>query len=152
MKHYFTLSLLFISLSVFCQTDNTKIHEQRANAFHQAILKSDKDTWRTFMKENFTTALIERPMRAQVSTSENDGTSSNNTTSSETKLDAKLTMFQQLHNDFGKSKISSIKVSGNKTVMILNTGTGMKGVFSLEADAKSPWLIDKLGIEVEAEN
>jgi hypothetical protein len=138
MKHYFTLSFLFISVSVFCQTDNMKIHEQRANAFHEAILKSDKDIWRTFMKENFTIALIERPMRVQVSTSENDGTSSSNTTSSETKLDAKLTMFQQLYDDFGKSKITSLKVSGNKTVRILNTGTGMKGVFSLESETNHP--------------
>jgi hypothetical protein len=81
---------------------------------------------------------------------ENDGT--NTTTSSETKMEAKLGMFQQLHADFGKSKITSVKVSGNKVVMILNTDTGMKGIVSLEVEASSPWLIDKMGIEVESEN
>lgn len=151
MKHLFASLLVLISVSAFCQSDNSKILEQRAKDFHQTISKNDKDGWLKYMKENFTTALIERPMRAQVATSENDGANATATTS-ETNVEAKLTMFQRLHEDFGKSKIASVKVSNNKVVMILNTGAGMKGVFSLEAEAHSPWLIDKLGIEVEAEN
>lgn len=150
MKHLFTICFMLLLVTAFCQSDNKKILEQRAKDFHQAISRDDKEGWRKYMKENFTTALIERPMRAQVSTSESDG--SNSTSSnSETKIDAKLAMFQQLHDDFGNSKIGSVKVSGNKVVMTLGTGE-MKGVFSFDAEPNSPWLIDKFGVEVNVEN
>lgn len=144
------LTLICASASAFSQSDNATILEQRAKDFHTAITKNDKDGWRKFMNENFTKALIERPMRAQVSTSENDGAAT--TTNSETRVEEKLTMFERLHEDFGKSKISSITVTANKVVMKLQTTSGMQGIFSLEAEPKSPWQIDKMGIEVEAQN
>ena len=151
MKTLISLSFLVIGFTAFSQSGNAKILEQRAKDFHNAISKNNKDVWRNFMNENFTTALIERPMRAQVATSENDGASTN-TTSSETKIEAKLSMFQQLHDDFGKSKLTSLKISGNTVEMLLDADTGMKGVFILEGEANAPWKIDKMSIKVEAEN
>src|SRR5688500_3875787 len=106
MKRLPILILVLVATNAVCQSD--KVLEKRAKDFHQAISKNDKDAWRKFMNENFTTDLIERPMRAQVSTSENDGTNANDNTTkrSDANLEAKLSMFQQLHEDFGKSKIA----------------------------------------------
>lgn len=151
MKTLVSFLFVFVAFNAICQSDNSKILEQRAKDFHNAISKNDKDVWRNYMKENFTPALIERPMRARVATTESDG-NSNSTTNSETKIDAKLSMFEQLHGDFGNSKLSSVEVSGKKIEMVLNSTNGMKGVFSFEVEEKSPWKIDKMGIEVKAEN
>ena len=149
MKQMITILLVAIFASASGQQSNVKILEQRAKDFHNAISKNDKEVWRAFMKSNFTQTLIDRPMRAQISTSENDGTSSS--TNSETRVDEKLGMFQQLHDDFGTATINSITVTGNTVKMVVTAGR-MKGIFSLDAESKSPWLIDKMGIEVEAEN
>ena len=151
MKTLISFLFVFIAFSAISQSDNTKRLEQRAKDFHDAISKNDKDIWLNYMKENFTNALIERPMRAQVATTESDGTS-NNTTNAETKIDAKVSMFRQLHGDFGKSRLRSVKVSGKKIEMILFSENGMKGIFSFEVEEKSPWRIDSMTIEVEAEN
>lgn len=104
------------------------------------------------MTENFTQALIERPMRAKVVTSENDNTSSTTTSNTETPIEAKLAMFERLHTDFGKGKISSVKVDGDNVQMTVVTDGGMTGVFRLDSEPNSPWLIDKLGIEVDVNN
>ncbi|HEY0741789.1 MAG TPA: hypothetical protein VGD40_10010 [Chryseosolibacter sp.] len=149
MKPIITLLLLSICSYAMCQKDNTQILEQRAKDFHVAISKDDKEVWRKFMNNNFTNDLIERPMRAKISTSENDGT--NTSSNNETRVAEKLHMFQQLHEDFGSGNISSITVTGNTVKMIVTAG-GRKGIFLLTCEDKPSWLIDKLGIEVEAEN
>ena len=151
MKTLVSLLLCFLTFVASGQSQNAKILEQRAKDFHKAISRNDKTVWRDYMQENFTTALIERPMRAQVATAESDGNSSN-ASKSTSKIDVKLAMFEQLHNDFGNSKLGSLKVTGNKIEMTLNSSNGMKGVFSFEAESSTPWKIDKMGVAVEAEN
>jgi hypothetical protein len=148
MKKTLTLLLLVISLMAAAQSDKDKTLELRARELHKAISKNDKAGWKKYMTENFTQALIDRPMRAKVVTSEN-GNTSTATSNTETQMEAKLAMFERLHADFGTGKISSVKVDGDKVEMTVTTG-GRTGVFRLDAEPKTPWMIDKLGIEVEA--
>lgn len=152
MKNLFTLLLLLVSTLAFSQADKSKTLDQRARDFHKAISKNDKAVWKKYILENFTQALIDRPMRAKVVTAENDNSGSTSTTNTETQITAKLAMFERLHEDFGKGKVANIKTEGDNVEMTITTDGGMTGVFRLEAEPKSPWLIDKLGIEVEANN
>jgi hypothetical protein len=152
MKKTLTLILLLISFIASGQSDKDKTLELRARNLHKAITKNDKAGWKKYMTENFTRALIDRPMRAKLVTSEDDNTSSNAASNTENPMEVKLAMFERLHEDFGKGKISSVKVDGHKVEMIVTTGGGMTGVFRLDSEPNTPWLIDKLGIEVEANN
>ncbi|HEY0653164.1 MAG TPA: hypothetical protein VGD65_08545 [Chryseosolibacter sp.] len=151
MKTAITLTLFLFSFHVFGQDDKSKLLEQRARNLHNVLGKNNKAAWKSFMTRNFTQALIERPMRAQVVTTENDNASSTST-STEHAIEAKLAMFERLHQDFGKAKVSSVKVEGDKVAMTVTTDHGMTAIFRMEAEPKSPWLIDKLTIEVEATN
>ena len=125
--------------------------ESRAREMHRVIGLSDKQQWKKFIKENYTQALIDKPMRAVVQTSDNGSTS----TSSESQpkvadnVEAKAGMFQRLHEDFGKSKILSIKSSDGKVEMVVKNEDGLGGTFILKFDKNKPYLIDGLGIEVE---
>jgi hypothetical protein len=65
------------------------------------------------------------------------------------KIEAKAQMFSRLHDDFGDSKIASLKVEGDKTKMVLTTTTGMKGILSLQFEKNKPYQIAGLSIEVE---
>ena len=138
-----------ILLTSFAQESMEKVMEKRAKEMHRVIGLTDKEQWRKFVKENYTQALIDKPMQARVQSSENRSTS---TSSSETKsadnLEAKANMYQRLHNDFGNSKILSLKPTGEKMEMVLKNDMGMTGTFNLKFDKKSPYLIDGLGIEV----
>jgi hypothetical protein len=152
MKTIFVAVIMLVSLSGLRQSDKSAVLDQRARDFHKAISIKDKAGWKKYMLENFTQALIERPLRAKVVTSENDNTSSTASKTRETETEEKLAMFARLHEDFGKGKISSVKTEGNTVKMIITTDGGMTGVFRLDGEEKSPWRIDKLSIEVEATN
>ncbi len=133
----------------FAQESMEKVMEKRAKEMHRVMSLTDKEQWKKFIKENYTQALIDKPMQAKVQTSENGKTSSN---TSEPKaadnLEAKAGMFQRLHNDFGGSKIISLKPIGEKMEMVLKNDMGMIGTFNLKFDKVSPYKIDGLGIEV----
>ena len=150
MKRTLTfLTTLLLVLPAFCQDSMEKIMEKRAKEMHRVIGLTDKEEWKRFIKENYTQTLIDRPMQAKVQTSDNGSTS---TATAETKsadnVEAKAGMFQRLHNDFGNSKLISLKPNAEKMEMILKSNSGMTGNFILTFDKKSPYLIDKLGIEV----
>lgn len=136
-------------LPALCQDTMEKVMEKRTKEMHRVIGLTDKEEWKKFVKENYTQALIDKPMQAKVQTSDNGSVS---TSTSETKsadnLEAKASMFQRLHGDFGNSKLVSLKPTGEKMEMILKNSGGMTGTFLLTFDKKSPYLIDKLGIEV----
>jgi hypothetical protein len=53
-----------------------------------------------------------------------------------------------LHNDFGQSKIVSLKPKDQDLEMILQNAEGLTGTFTLKFAAESPYLIDQIGIEV----
>ncbi len=70
--------LIFSCLGVtaFAQESLEKVMEKRAKEMHRVIGLTDKEQWKKFIKENFTQALIDKPMQAKVQTSENGKTSS----------------------------------------------------------------------------
>jgi hypothetical protein len=117
---------------------------------HRVICLSDKEQWRKFIKENYTQALIDKPMRSQVSKSDDAGSSSEKKEIG-SNIDAKVGMFERLHNDFSGSKITSIKPTGDKLEMVL-TNAELSGAFTLKFTAAKPYLIDGVGVQVEAGN
>jgi len=132
------------------QETREQVMERRAREMHRVIGLSDKEQWKKFITENYTQALIDKPMRSQVSKSDDLGTAAEKK-GIPSSLEGKINMFQRLHNDFGDSKISSIKPSGDKLEMVLNNGD-MSGTFNLKFTATKPYLIDGVGIQVEAGN
>jgi len=124
-----------------------KVMEKRAREMHRVISLDDKEQWKKFIKENYTQALIDKPMQAKVQTSDN-GSASSSTSETGDNVEAKAGMFQMLHNDFGGSKIVSLKPTGEKMEMVLKNDMGMMGTFNLTFEKASPYKIDRLGIEV----
>lgn len=131
----------------FIQESKESIMEKRARAMSSAINSHDREIWKKFIQENYSQALIDRPMKATVQV---DGQSSQSSSDSKvSNLEAKTKMFDRLHNDFAGSKITSIKSKDNKTEMVLSTDTGLKGIFNLTFETERPYLISALGVEVE---
>jgi len=145
---FLVFSLLW--LGVRAQETKEQIMEKRAREMHRVIKLSDQAQWKKFVAENYTQAFIDRPMKSQVSKSDNSGAT---TEKKETlgNAEGKASMFQRLHNDFGDSKISSIKSNGDKVEMVLSAGD-LSGTFNLKFSTAKPYLIDGLGIQVEAGN
>ncbi|MEK6780092.1 MAG: hypothetical protein AABY93_00195 [Bacteroidota bacterium] len=146
------LTLLILNgfwLTAFSQESIEKVMEKRAREMHRVIGLADKEQWKKFIKENYTQALIDKPMRVTVQSSEkNSSSNASSETKSDDNLEAKTTLFRQLHNDFGSSKIISLNPMGEKTEMVLKNDMGMTGTFTLKFDKDSPYKIDGLGVEV----
>jgi hypothetical protein len=140
-----------LGLCSFAQESIQEVKEKRAREMHRVIGLEDKEQWKRFMKENYTQALINKPMRAVAETSDNGTTKSASTEQSKQadNLEAKTAMFQRLHEDFGKSKIVSIKTDEEKLEMIVKSDDGLSATFILKFDKNKPHLIDGLGIEVQ---
>ncbi len=148
MKTLFScLILVVISNGTFAQESMDQISEKRVREMHRVICLSDKDQWRKFIKENYTEALINKPMRANVQ-GDNPGASQPEPTMSD-NLEAKVKMFERLHNDFGASKIKSITGTPEGLTMILGNDDGMKGIFQFKFEKTKPYLINSLGIQAE---
>jgi hypothetical protein len=150
-----TLLLLFITTISFvssAQDTPDKQMEKRAREMHRAILLSDKEAWRKFIKENYTQTLIDKPMRAQVQTSEDTGNGASTTSqsSSADNLEGKVGMYARLHEDFKNSTIRSIRPTTDGLEMTVDSHGGLVGVFTLRFDMNADYRIDGLGIAVEA--
>jgi adenylosuccinate synthase len=155
MKMLFTLLITCLTLlPSLAQETVQKVMEKRAREMHRVIGLSDQEQWKKFMKENYTQALIDKPMRAVTETSENDSTTPSTTSEAKTasNLDAKAAMFQRLHQDFGKSKIVSITPLDEKLEMVVKSDDGLNATFLLKFEKSKPYLIDGLGIEVQDED
>src|SRR6478736_5360001 len=149
MKKIITFALLgLICIGVKAQEAKQKVMEKRAREMHRVITLSDKEVWRKFIKENYTQTLIAKQMRAQVSKS-NDGATTSDKKEIGNSLEGKVEMFERLHNDFGNTKISSIKTNGDDLEMQLD-GDGLSGSFNLKFTATKPYLIDGVGVRAEA--
>src|SRR6267154_6585760 len=125
---FLVFSLLWLGANA--QETKEQIMEKRAREMHSVIKLSDQAQWKKFVTENYTQEFIERPMKSQVSKSDNSGATAEK---KETpgNVDGKASMFQRLHNDFGDSKISSIKPNGDKLEMVLSAGE-VSGTFNLK--------------------
>ncbi|HEU5289322.1 MAG TPA: hypothetical protein VFU05_01690 [Cyclobacteriaceae bacterium] len=151
MKRIILIAIIFGLGSPLAAQEIQKVMESRAREMHRVIGLSDKELWKKFMKENYTQALIDKPMRAVTETSGNGSTNSSSTSQpkSTDNLEAKAAMFQRLHDDFGKSKILSITPADGKVEMVVKNEDGLGGTFILKFEKNKPYLIEGLGIEVQ---
>ena len=136
--------LTFISLSTFAQ--DASIMEKKARELHRVISQDDKALWTKFVKENYTAALIAKPMNGKVSTNGAE-TSLSEATKASNDVEAKANLLGRLHQDFGASKIVSIKPVDDKLDMVLSTDTGLTGTFNLRFTKEN--LIDGFGVRAE---
>ena len=145
-KTFLSLVVTLLCMNGVAQTMDQTM-EKRAREFHRVIGLNDKKQWEKFILENYTKALIEKPMKAKTVTEGQEGNSSD---SKEIKgtVEDKVNMFQRLHNDFGGSKIISIKPNGENLEMELSAGD-LSGVFKFKFDKNKPFLIDGIGVQVE---
>jgi len=145
------VAIVGLWIPIIAQESSEKVMEIRAREMHRAIGLSEKEHWKKFVKENFTQALIDKPMRAVAETSDNGSTNTSTKSQDEAadNLDAKASMFQRLHEDFGMSKIISIKPGVEKFEMVVRNEDGLSATFILKFEKNKPYLIDGLGIEVQ---
>jgi hypothetical protein len=141
--------LILFSISAFCAFSQSmkEVMEKRSKEMIRVIGSDSNEDWKKFIKENFSQALIDKQMRASVDNGDGKTTSSS-TTAPQDKVEAKAKMFQQLHGDFGKAKITSLKPNDDKMEIGVEGEEGMAGTFTLTFDKASPYLISGLGIEV----
>ncbi len=144
----FTLSL--IAFLVKAQETMPQVMEKRAREMHRIICLSDKEQWKKFIKENYTQTLIDRPMKAKISKNDEAGSTADKKEIGN-NLDGKVNMFQRLHDDFGNSKIASIKPSGDKLEMVLSGGD-LSGTFNFKFTSAKPYLIEDVRVQAEAGN
>jgi hypothetical protein len=142
-------AIVALTLPVAAQETADATMEKRAREMHRVIGVDDKEQWKTFMRENYTQALIDKPMKIVVDTS--DGSSGSSGAQTIDKLDAKAAMYQRLHEDFGKSKLTSIKTTDGKVEMVVQNDDGVRATFILTFTKAKPYLIDGIGIEVQDE-
>lgn len=147
MKKVLMIALVVLGHVANAQDSMDKVMEKRARELHRVICLNDPAQWKKFIRENYTEALINKPMKAQVEGGDGAAASSASPSNEADPVESKAKMFRMLHNDFGGSKISSINVAGEKLTMILG-GNGMNGTFSLKFDKTKPYLIDGIGVEV----
>lgn len=147
MKSIYTL-LVFLVLNQTAFAQESSTMEKRAREMHRVIGLDDKQQWIKFIKENYTQVLIDKQQTMKVQSNENGNVStSKNEMKEEDKLEAKAKMFARLHEDFGGSKIVSIKSKEENLEMVLNNGEGLIGTFKLRFEKTEPYLIDGIGIE-----
>ena len=144
---FFSLIILVPGIPMLAQESMQKVMEQRARELVRVIGLNSKDEWKKFIEENYSKALIDRPTQAKVSTNDSDRPATSSETKSAGNIEAKAAMFGRLHDDFGGSKITSIKSSGENLEMVMDNGE-LSGKFMLRFLKEKPYLIDGVGIEV----
>jgi hypothetical protein len=144
------LILILLSATCFCAFSQTmsEVMERRSKEMVRVIGLDSKEEWKKFIKENFAQSLIDKQMRANVDTGDGKAAASSTTSAPADKIEAKAKMFGQLHQDFGKAKITSLKPDGEKMNVAIRGEEGMGGVIALIFDKASPYMITGLGIEV----
>ena len=148
MKILFLLICLFAFVGAFAQGKKQTTKEKRARELHRVIGLNDKEQWKKFMTENYSKSMLERPVKSNVEKTEKESSTSNNTSKADV-LEEKLKVFERLHGDFGKSKIVSLKPVSDRIEMILENTTGLKGVFNINFEDQSPFLINRIAVEIK---
>lgn len=146
----FILACLFMSMA-FAQ-DSKSAMEKRSRDLCTAINSTNEKDWIKYIEENFSPALIKKPMKKQVQVSEQGDVSksSGSTSEAEGTVQQKAQMFRQLHTDFTNAKIISIKAEDHKVTMTIESRDGLRGKFNLGFE-KDTNLIEALGIEIVQE-
>jgi hypothetical protein len=149
MKKIVALSMFsLVWFGTKAQETMQQVMEKRAKEMHRVICLSDKEQWKKFIKENYSQALIERPLRAKVSKNSDAGPAAEKNEIGNS-LEGKVSMFQRLHDDFGGTKITSIKTKEDKLEMVLG-GADLNGTFNLKFNSAKPYLIEDARVLAEA--
>jgi hypothetical protein len=141
------LFLAGLVLDAKAQKPKDQTTSERAREMYRVIGVDDKEQWEKFVRENYSKELLERTIRSKVSTSTEDGQGKSEEKTAKS-IEEKAMLFRRLHNDFGQSKIVSLKPKDQDLEMILQNAEGLTGTFTLKFAAESPYLIDQIGIEV----
>lgn len=153
MKKY--LLLIMFSMAGFAaqaQDSMEKVMEGRARELYRVLGLTNSDDYKKFMRENYTKALLDKPVKMSRQVSDSDGGNESNKSEGMDNLEAKAQMYTQLHQDFGGSKIISLKRTDNKINLVLRNDSGLTGTFTLTFEKDKPYLIEALGIQAEMEN
>jgi hypothetical protein len=126
--------------------DKKAIIENRCKEMVRVITLSDKDEWRKFIKENYTEAWINKKMRAQIQGGP-DGGAQTKTTDELANLEAKVGLFQRLHDDMGKGTITNLKIDGDNADVQVKGETGLNLTLALKFLPDAPHLIDGLSVQ-----
>jgi hypothetical protein len=142
-----TLALfsLFVVFAAQAQ-DKKTIIENRCKELVRVLNLGEKDQWRKFIKENYTEAWINKKMRLQVQGGP-DGGAQTNTTDDAVNLEAKVGLFQRLHDDIGKGTISNLKVDGDNADVQVKGESGLDLALALKFTSDAPHLIDGLSVQ-----
>lgn len=147
MKRNLTFILLTaLCAPVFAQDSMEQVMEKRGKELVSVIGINDKDAWRTFIKDNYTQALIDKQMRAKVESS--DGESTKTETTPANNLEGKVAIYERLHQDMGKGKILSLKRTDNKLDIEVTGESGGKFTFGLTFFKEAPYRIDGFSVQV----
>lgn len=143
MHKLFTLVALVVTIAASGQDSMEKVIEARAREMSRVITLNDPEAWKKFVRENYTKALIEKPMQAKRDTGGGGGASA---ASQPGTVEAKARMFEMLHKDFGSGNVTSLTVAGSEVKMVI-TSYDLKGTFTLRFAKEKPYLIDGIGVE-----
>jgi hypothetical protein len=143
MKFLAIVALLVCGFRVQGQDSMEKVMERRARELHRVICLSSTEEWKKFVKENYAQSLIDRPLKSRI-----EGPSGASETTVQSNIDGKATMLGRLHEDFGSSKIVSLKTEAESINMQLDNGDGLLGTFKLTFSKVRPYLIESIGIQV----
>lgn len=146
MKKLILLLAVALSVQCFSQTLEEEM-EKKAREFHRVIGLNDKGQWKKFIQENYAKSFIERPMQTKVSGQEG-GSETSTTTNVQGTIEDKVKMFERLHEDFGDSKIGSVKTTGEGVEMVLD-GEDITGTFKFKFEKTKPYLITGIGMNAE---
>lgn len=118
------MTLALTSMSVNAQTSED-IMKDRAEKLHQTIKSMDKEAHKKFVKENYSKEFLDK-----VEASRHTG------------------MLERLNKDFSDSKMVSIKIKGNKLLMLLEKNSDNHQVtFDISFDPNDNYKIKGMGIE-----
>ena len=147
MKKLFLLICFFAFAGAIVQDKRQATMEKRANELHRVMGLNEKEQWKKFMQENYSKSLLERAVKSTIKTNEEGSTTSTSARTAD-KLEEKLKMFERLHQDFGSSKVVSMKTVNERIEMILENTLGLKGNFSIDFEKHTPFLIDGINIQI----
>lgn len=136
-------------VSAFAQDTKQVTMEKRARELHRVIGLNDKEAWKMFMERNYTKSFLERPVKTNVKTTEQESSRSTSVTSTADNMEEKLKIFERLHQNFADSKIVSLKPVDERIEMIIEDASHMKGTFSITFENKKPYLIDGIRAEMD---
>jgi hypothetical protein len=151
-KNLLFIVFALIGFSAIAQDSMEKIMEGRSRELHRVLGLTSSDDYKKFMRENYTNALLNKPVRMSKEVSDSDGGNESNKSEGMDNLEAKAQMYTMLHQDFGGSKIISLKRTDNKINLVLRNDSGLTGTFTLTFEKNKPYLIETLGIQAEMEN